>query len=118
MVAVASVEMGSQVEMQRVIRQREEKIKELERLLQDKDDLIQELNSKLDKYQSVVHVPTTTSSLASIGYRRQGIAAESQTPKSLQDLNKDVFKVHTKPQRYLGILSCSFVYGHILLTPA
>lgn len=107
----AACEMGSQAEMQKVIRQREEKIKELERLLQEKDDLIQELNSKLDKYQSVVHVPTNTSSLASIGYRRQGIAAESQTPKSLQDLNKDVFKIHSKPQRYLDALSSfSFIY--------
>lgn len=85
--------------MQKTIRQREEKIKDLERLLQEKDELIQELSSKLDKYQSVVQVPTTTSSLANYGYRRQGIAAEPQAPKTIQDFGKDAFKVVTKPQR-------------------
>ena len=77
--------------MQKVLRQKDEKIKELERKLAEKEDRIQELTSKLDKYQSVVHVNGTRQ-------RAMGISASPQPLRSLQDFEKDIKTVHKSPR--------------------
>ena len=98
--------MGSLAELQKILHQQDERIKELESDLAVKDELIQELTSRLDKYKSVLHVPTTTSMVSGVSgvggarkIRAQGISAEPQTPKTLQDLGQDTFKPHPKSLR-------------------
>ena len=86
--------MGSVAELVNQRRNMEERIRELEQLLIDKDDKIQELTSKLDKYQSIVHISTISSGPRK--QRAQGISAEPQTSRSLQDFTKDTF--HTFPK--------------------
>ena len=51
--------MGSLAELQKVLRQKDDRIKDLERRLIEKDEKIQELVSQLDKYKSIFHVPSS-----------------------------------------------------------
>jgi len=69
------------------VRDRDNRIKDLEQKVQSQEELIQELTSKLDKYQCIVHSPTISN-----GPRKQraaGISAEPRTPRNLQDFDKD-----------------------------
>lgn len=90
--------MGSISDLQKLLRQREERIVELERILKARDDQLGELRTKLDKFQSVLH---TSNSLVNIGKgprnkRAVGISAEPQSQKSVKELADVKFKKHPK----------------------
>ncbi|KAK3605428.1 hypothetical protein CHS0354_007510 [Potamilus streckersoni] len=74
--------MGSVSEMQSLLKHKDARIKELETLLQQKEDMIVEMRSQLDKYQSVL---PRTLTVGPRKQRAQGISAEPQALKSLQN---------------------------------
>lgn len=95
--------MGSIGELQKQCRQYEERIRDLERRLASKDETIEELQSKLHKFRSVtVTSYNATASVSTIDeprkMRTQGISAEPQAPRTLNDFSKELFKVHPKNQ--------------------
>lgn len=90
--------MGSLAELQKVLRQKDDRIKDLERKLFEKDEKIVELISQLDKYKSILHVPSSpTLGTGPRKIRAQGISAEPQNFKNLQDDAKE-FKKYSKAQ--------------------
>lgn len=93
--------MGSISDLQKLLRQKDERIVELERILKARDDQVEELRRKLDKYQSVLH---TSNSLVNIGKgprnkRAVGISAEPQTQKSAKELAEVKFTKHPKSKK-------------------
>ncbi|CAL1530842.1 unnamed protein product [Lymnaea stagnalis] len=90
--------MGSLQEMERLLRSKDEKIKDLQRLLEEKEDKIIQLRSKLDKFQSIL--PQTHSNF--IGgprkQRAQGISAEPQAMRN-SDISKSVSRKFSKTNR-------------------
>nr|XP_054773687.1 cGMP-dependent protein kinase, isozyme 2 forms cD4/T1/T3A/T3B-like [Lytechinus pictus] len=93
--------MGSLIEMQKVLRQKEERIAELEDLLKFRDEELAEMRTKLDKFMSVL---PTSPSLVNICRqprlkRALGISAEPQVQKSVQELSEQVFKKYPKSKR-------------------
>ena len=97
--------MGSLADLQKVLRQKDERIKDLEKKLCERDEQIQELSSKLDKYKSIFLVPPQSppgSPGPTNGPRKQrawGISAEPQALKNLQELTNKNFKKYIKSQR-------------------
>ena len=78
----------------------EQRVSELERCLMEKDDLIENLTSKLDQYQSVVHIASTAAAGGPRTQRAHGISAEPHLSQlSLQDLPKDIFITYPKSRR-------------------
>ncbi len=94
--------MGSLAELQKVLRQKDDRIRDLERQLRVRDERIQELTSQLDKYQSIVHLPASPSSSLRNGPRKQraqGISAEPQMQGSLTDIRNRSYDKVAKSQR-------------------
>jgi len=78
----------------------EERVCDLERRLVEKDELIENLTSKLDQYQSIVHIASTAAAGGPRKQRAQGISAEPHLVHiNLQDLHKDVFSTYPKSHR-------------------
>ncbi|XP_019620250.1 PREDICTED: cGMP-dependent protein kinase 1-like isoform X3 [Branchiostoma belcheri] len=96
-------EMGSLLEMQKLLKKKDEKIRELQVQLERKDAEIIELKTKLDKYQSVfkpgMAAMSGTAGPAAVRRRAQGISAEPQSMKTLQDVTKQKFKKYIKSKR-------------------
>ncbi|XP_070544336.1 cGMP-dependent protein kinase 1-like isoform X5 [Ptychodera flava] len=89
--------MGSLQEMQKILRKKDDRIKELERLLRVKDDELMELRTKLDKFQSVLPTqPMAISGAARKRLRAQGISAEPQASRTVQEITKQQFKKYVK----------------------
>ncbi|XP_050394638.1 cGMP-dependent protein kinase 1 isoform X4 [Patella vulgata] len=88
--------MGSLQELETLLRRKDEKIKELQKLLEEKECKIQELRSQLDKFQSVL--PATVRPLLNgpRKQRAQGISAEPQNLRTIQELTKKTFRKHSK----------------------
>lgn len=84
--------MGS-LELQELLSKKEDLIRHLESQLKVRDDEIMELRSQLDKFQSVMPYATGSSSSGGGGKtqarktRAQGISAEPQAMKTVQELN-------------------------------
>ncbi|XP_019620249.1 PREDICTED: cGMP-dependent protein kinase 1-like isoform X2 [Branchiostoma belcheri] len=98
-----TAEMGSLLEMQKLLKKKDEKIRELQVQLERKDAEIIELKTKLDKYQSVfkpgMAAMSGTAGPAAVRRRAQGISAEPQSMKTLQDVTKQKFKKYIKSKR-------------------
>lgn len=91
--------MGSLAEMQKILRQKDDRIRELTKKLQEKDEKILELNSQLDKYQSIIHVQTPTLVTGPRKQRAVGISAEPQAQKQLLAVGNKTFKKYSKTNR-------------------
>lgn len=86
------------MELQKVLRQKEERIAELQALLKYRDEELAEMRTKLDKFMSVL---PTSPSLVNICRqprlkRALGISAEPQTQRSVQELTAQVFNKYPK----------------------
>lgn len=94
--------MGSLAELQKTLRQKDERIRNLERILSEKDEQIQDLLSQLDKYKSVLSVPNSPTAGGSFmnGPRKQRLCGISAEPQDLAKTNKS-FKTHIKSQRWV-----------------
>ncbi|XP_022080649.1 cGMP-dependent protein kinase 1-like isoform X2 [Acanthaster planci] len=91
--------MGSLTELQKALRQKEERIRHLEDLLRQRDEQVTELQSKLDKFQSVL--PTSPSLVNMMGRtprnkRALGISAEPQALRSAKEMAAQEFKKYPK----------------------
>lgn len=101
-------------DLAKMLRVKEERIKEMERLLSAKEHEVSELKRKLHKCQSVLP--------SAIGpgprtRRAQGISAEPQTFRSFQDLKSEALRKHSKSDRSdpLSISLCtSILYCTVL----
>ena len=106
--------MGSLQEMQKILRQKDERIRDLERQLAAKDDLIQELRSQLDKYQSVMPTSPTAVSFnrKSLKQQRQRGVGISAEPGSLmsKDITNKVLQSYSKTQRWVTSLSVMTIW--------
>lgn len=100
--------MGSLTELEKLLRQKEDRIRELEYLLKQRDTDLEELRSKLDKFQSVMPhgglgaQPWTKPGLLKTKVRARrgvGISAEPQSLKSIEDLVGEEFKKYPKDKR-------------------
>lgn len=82
--------MGSLLELQELLIEKDDRIKHLEAVVKVRDDEIIELKSQLDKFQSVI--PYATGAAARVNKvrarktRAQGISAEPQAFKTAQEL--------------------------------
>ncbi|KAL8591055.1 hypothetical protein ACOMHN_015678 [Nucella lapillus] len=89
------------LDLERQLALKDDKIRELQRLVVEKDEKIQLLNSKLDKFQSVL--PQAQTSMIAQGPRKQraqGISAEPQAMNfSLQDMAASKLKRFSKTER-------------------
>lgn len=109
--------MGSTAEFQKMIRQRDDRIDELERIVAKQRDIIDDLNSKLDKIQTVMHDQIRdslgpgagTGEVARKRARATGISAESggmpqsqRHSRSQHEFTKEMFKTHPKSNRCLS----------------
>ena len=78
--------MGSLVELQKTLRQKDDVISDLRRQLKEKDERIVELTSQLDKYQSIL----PSSPISKNGPRKQrapGVSGESyKQPQTFTDI--------------------------------
>ena len=91
--------MGSTMELEKLLRSKDETIRSLRRQLDEKDEQIQQLISKLDKFQSVLP-QTQTSMIGPRKVRAQGISAEPlQAIKSLKDMTGTKFRRYSKTER-------------------
>ncbi|XP_064109846.1 cGMP-dependent protein kinase 1-like [Macrobrachium nipponense] len=85
--------MGSLVELQEMLNKKDDRIQQLEAILKVRDDEIVELRSQLDKFQSVMlfakgPAGTGSGKERTRKTRAQGISAEPQALKTVQELNK------------------------------
>ena len=94
--------MGSLAELQKSLRQKDDRIRDLERTLAERDEEIQDLRSQLDKYKSVIavppHSPTGSGSFMN-GPRKQRLQGISAEPQSYGTTSKTSLKRHIKSQR-------------------
>lgn len=88
--------MGSLVELQKTLRQKDDVISDLRRQLRERDDRITELSSQLDKYQSIL--PSSPIANRPRKQRAQGISAEPHNNNTF-DLSKSSCKRYAKQQR-------------------
>ncbi|BFZ17666.1 hypothetical protein BsWGS_20704 [Bradybaena similaris] len=88
--------MGSLQEMERLLRSKDDRITELQRILEVKDDEIVQLKSKLDKFKSILPQTQNSFIVAPRKQRAQGISAESQAEKSLEDFSRAKFRRYSK----------------------
>ena len=92
-------------ELQILLKSKDERIRSLENKLAERDEKIEQLKSQLDKFQSVFPkaIPRRV--------RAQGISAEPQTAKSIQDyMTNNVLQKHRKSSRYVQFYCFVFVY--------
>lgn len=81
--------MGSLLELQEMLIERDDRIKQLEAVVRVRDNEIMELKSQLDKFQSIIPYATVVpSKVRARKTRAQGISAEPQTLKTAQELVK------------------------------
>lgn len=85
--------MGSLLELQEMLIERDDRIKQLEAVVKVRDNEIMELKSQLDKFQSVIPYATipagvSVSKVRARKTRATGISAEPQTLKTAQELVK------------------------------
>lgn len=78
--------MQSVTELENLLTQRDDTIRKLELKVKRQEDEIIELRSQLDKFQSVMPYATAGTKRAR-KERAQGISAEPQTLKSIQELS-------------------------------
>lgn len=82
--------MGSLLELQELLIEKDDRIKQLEAVLKVRDDEIVELKSQLDKFQSVIPyatgAATVVNKVRARKTRAQGISAEPQAFKTAQEL--------------------------------
>jgi cGMP-dependent protein kinase len=90
--------MGSLQEMEKLLRSKDETIRDLRRQLEEKDERIQQLHSKLDKFQSVLPQTQTGILAGPRKVRAQGISAEPQAMRTLSDM-KQTFRRYSKSER-------------------
>jgi len=91
--------MDNPLELQELTRCLEERVCQLERCLVEKNELIENLTSKLDQYQSVVHIASAAAAGGRRKQRAHGISAEPQQGRlSLQHLPKNII-ISPKSQR-------------------
>ncbi|XP_078660443.1 cGMP-dependent protein kinase 1-like isoform X5 [Branchiostoma floridae x Branchiostoma belcheri] len=106
-------EMGSLLEMQKLLKKKDEKIRELQVQLERKDAEIIELKTKLDKYQSVfkpgMAAMSGTAGPAAVRRRAQGISAEPQSMKTLQDVTKQKFKKYIKSKSSKDLIKAAIL---------
>jgi len=89
--------MGSLQEMQKILRLKDERIKDLEKQVSQKDELLAELRSQLDKYQSVMPTSPTAASFKSLRSQRTRALGISAEPASQHhDAANVVLKSHPK----------------------
>ena len=101
--------MGSTLELQELLTKKEDRIKQLEAKIKLKDDEIIELKSQLDKFQSVMPFAGGKQQVAGKRMARkeraQGISAEPQTVKTIQELaelSQTTFTEVPKSERYVN----------------
>ncbi|XP_064595651.1 LOW QUALITY PROTEIN: cGMP-dependent protein kinase 1-like [Liolophura sinensis] len=92
----SSPSMASLQELQKLLRQKDDRIWEMQRLLDEKDAKIEQLKSQLHKYQSILPQTGTPFSGGRRKQRAQGISAEPQSHLSYQELSKQVFRKYSK----------------------
>ena len=93
--------MGSVTDMQKLLKQKDERINELERRLADKETELETTLSKLHEYRCIIDATAGVGIIASGGprkYRAQGVSAP-QTTKAMLELGKETFKAHPKSPR-------------------
>lgn len=91
--------MGSLQEMEKLLHAKDEKIRELQRLVEEKEEVIQQLVSKLDKFKSVLPQTQTPIITGPRKQRAQGISAEPQAMRSLQEMSGQKFRQYAKSER-------------------
>lgn len=88
-----------------IIQQQAEKIKALEQIIGKQNDEIQDLRSQLDKFKSVMQLPTTkTITSGPRKVRAQGISAEPKALKDLEDIRPETFKTYPKSTKTKELL--------------
>lgn len=95
-------ETGPEMEVTRLLKDRQDRIEQLEGLLGEKERRIEELTSQLDKYRSVMHLPRfdgRSTSRGSTGRKERGWGVSSEPIPSLDDLSNTTFQKHPKSQR-------------------
>ena len=95
--------MGSLQELEKQLRLKDEKIRELQKVVDEKDEMIQQLISKLDKFQSVLPQTQTKLIAGPRKQRAQGISAEPQAMKTLQDMSGAKFRRYSKSERSVHV---------------
>lgn len=95
----SSSRMASLQELQKLLRQKDDRIWEMQRLLDEKDAKIEQLKSQLHKYQSILPQTGAPFSGGRRKQRAQGISAEPQSHLSYQELSKQVFRKYSKSPR-------------------
>ena len=87
--ATPRANMGS-LEMMEILAKKDDLIKDLERKLKVKEDEITDLRSQLDKFQSIIpySAASSTSKVPPRKTRAQGISAEPQAVKTIQELSE------------------------------
>ncbi|KAK3880219.1 hypothetical protein Pcinc_015271 [Petrolisthes cinctipes] len=81
--------MGSLLELQELLMEKDDQIKQLEAVLKVRDNEIVELKSQLDKFQSVIPYAGVAGVVSKVRARKtrgQGISAEPQAIKTAQEL--------------------------------
>lgn len=91
--------MGSIQELQRLLKSKEEIIRNLEHDLTTRDELIEQLKSKLDKYQSIIPKSLTEQLAIRHTPRKQRTQGISAAPQGVGNLNATPLKKYSKPQR-------------------
>jgi len=106
--------MGSLQELQKALRQKDERIRELERVLTQRDDIISELRSQLDKYQSVMPTSPTSAKAALFAgkagrTRGFGISAEPTNFSTTTELKPHAKSNSSKELIRVAILDNDFM---------
>lgn len=91
--------MGSLADLQKQLRQKDEKIKDLQKQILIRDSQLAELRSQLDKFHSIMVAPNSKSTGSRRKVRAQGISAEPQAQRSLKEISNTSFKKHKKTTR-------------------
>lgn len=96
-------------DLQNLLCQKDDKIKELTNLVMQRDVEITNLRSQLDKFQSVLPLYSPTSPKNIVGLKkndvlrprkqRAGISAEPQSEASILELCKETFLTYNKDER-------------------
>lgn len=90
---------GNQHELQVMLQNKDQRIRELEAQLRLREQEILELRSHLDKFQSVFPYHIKNNQLRPRKKRAQGISAEPQSHSTIQELSEQSFPVFDKNDR-------------------
>lgn len=98
---LADLTMGTVEELKELVNKQEEAINQMNAMLIDKEEEIRQLKSLLDKYQSVFPVmsPHRYSRSARRKERAQGISAEPQSLRTIQEIIQAKFPEYPKSDR-------------------